>query len=82
MLDPPRAGIARSVLKSLIDSNIPKLTIISCNPATLARDLGILTGTLVENEKGGYSVDALLALSTMGEISDGAVALFPSELLA
>ena len=52
LLDPPRAGIARSVLKSLIDSNIPKLTIISCNPATLARDLGILTGTLVENEKG------------------------------
>ena len=37
---------------------------------------------LVENEKGEYSVDALLALSTMGEISDGAVALFPSELLA
>ena len=52
LLDPPRAGIARSVLKSLIESDIPKLTIISCNPATLARDLGILTGMLVENEKG------------------------------
>ena len=25
---------------------------ISCNPATLARDLGILTGSLVENERG------------------------------
>ncbi len=50
ILDPPRAGIARSVLKALLESGIPKLTIISCNPATLARDLGILTGSLIERE--------------------------------
>ncbi len=50
ILDPPRAGIARSVLKALIKSGIPRLTIISCNPATLARDLGILTGRLIEQE--------------------------------
>ncbi|MBQ9728541.1 MAG: 23S rRNA (uracil(1939)-C(5))-methyltransferase RlmD [Clostridia bacterium] len=48
ILDPPRAGIARSVLQALLQSGIPYLTIISCNPATLARDLGILTGRLVE----------------------------------
>lgn len=36
----------------------------------------------VEDGEGGYDVDALLALSTMGEVSDGAVALFPTELLA
>ena len=52
ILDPPRAGIARSVLKALLASGIPTLTIISCNPATLARDLGVLTGALMENEKG------------------------------
>ena len=52
ILDPPRAGIARSVLKALLESKIPTLTIISCNPATLARDLGFLTGRLIENEKG------------------------------
>lgn len=50
ILDPPRAGIARSVVKALCESGIPKLTIISCNPATLARDLGILTGTLIEKD--------------------------------
>jgi len=50
ILDPPRAGIARSVLKALLESGIPRLTIISCNPATLARDLGILTGKLIEQE--------------------------------
>ena len=52
ILDPPRAGIARSVVKALLQSKIPKLTLISCNPATLARDLGILTGKLMENEQG------------------------------
>ena len=50
ILDPPRAGIARSVLKAIVESGIPKLTIISCNPSTLARDLGILTGSLVEKD--------------------------------
>lgn len=50
ILDPPRAGIARSVLYALLKSGISKLTIISCNPATLARDLGILTGSLIERE--------------------------------
>ncbi|MBQ8885682.1 MAG: 23S rRNA (uracil(1939)-C(5))-methyltransferase RlmD [Clostridia bacterium] len=50
ILDPPRAGIARSVLKALIESGIPKLTIISCNPSTMARDVGILTGRLIEQD--------------------------------
>ena len=50
ILDPPRAGIHRSVLKALLQSGIPSLTIISCNPSTLARDLGILTGRLIEKE--------------------------------
>lgn len=36
----------------------------------------------VEDDRGSYTVDALLALSAMGEISDGAAALFPTELLA
>ena len=48
ILDPPRAGIHRSVLKALLDSGIEQLTIISCNPATLGRDLGILSGRLIE----------------------------------
>ena len=50
ILDPPRAGIARSVVKALLASGIEKMTLISCNPATLARDLGILTGRLIEVE--------------------------------
>ena len=52
VLDPPRAGVDKSVLTALLESDINKLIMISCNPATLARDLGILTGTLVWDEKG------------------------------
>jgi 23S rRNA (uracil1939-C5)-methyltransferase len=52
ILDPPRAGIHRTVLAAILRSGIEKVVMISCNPATLARDLGLLTGTLVEDEKG------------------------------
>lgn len=52
VLDPPRSGIERSALKELISCNVEKIIMISCNPATLARDLGILTGSLTETEKG------------------------------
>ncbi len=52
VLDPPRAGVERSVLKAIVKSDVKKLVMISCNPATLARDLGLLTGTLVESENG------------------------------
>ena len=52
VLDPPRAGVERSVLKEIMACGVKKVIIISCNPATLARDLGILTGSLVETESG------------------------------
>lgn len=48
ILDPPRAGVERSVLYAILKSGVERFVMISCNPATLARDLGILTGTLRE----------------------------------
>ncbi len=52
VLDPPRAGADKNVISALIDSDVRKIVMISCNPATLARDLGLLTGTLEWDEKG------------------------------
>lgn len=49
--DPPRKGMERGVVKAVARSGADKIILISCNPATLARDLGILTGTL--KEEGG-----------------------------
>ena len=50
VLDPPRAGLARSVVHTLLAHPVEKLLLISCNPATLARDLGLLTGSLSERD--------------------------------
>lgn len=43
--DPPRAGIAQKSLEKIIALKIPKWIYISCNPATLARDLKIICET-------------------------------------
>ena len=48
VIDPPRKGVDRSTLKAILASGIPYLAMISCNPATMARDVGILTGSLRE----------------------------------
>jgi 23S rRNA (uracil1939-C5)-methyltransferase len=54
VLDPPRKGCDPILLDAIAESQCPTLLYISCNPATLARDLGILTekGYQVEKVKG------------------------------
>ena len=42
VLDPPRKGCDGAVLKSLLSALPDKIIYISCNPATLARDVNIL----------------------------------------
>ena len=39
LLDPPRAGISKEVLDSVVSLNPGLITYISCDPATLARDI-------------------------------------------
>lgn len=46
LADPPRAGLGKHVVKELSRIRAPRLTIVSCDPATLARDL---QGLLAEN---------------------------------
>lgn len=43
VLDPARDGCKESVLKAILDSKIEKVVYVSCNFATLSRDLKILT---------------------------------------
>jgi 23S rRNA (uracil1939-C5)-methyltransferase len=43
VVDPPRAGLSRDALSCLLEIGSKKLVYISCNPATLARDLARLT---------------------------------------
>lgn len=48
--DPPRKGMERSVVKAVLESGADKVVLVSCNPATLARDLGLLCGSLKEED--------------------------------
>lgn len=52
ILDPPRKGCDKAVLQSLLRAKPDKIIYISCNPSTLARDLGILLDTLSITENG------------------------------
>jgi len=51
VFDPPRAG-AKAQAECLSDSMVPVIVAVSCNPATLARDLRILVD-------GGYTIETL-----------------------
>ena len=48
--DPPRKGMERSAVEAVRESGADKVILVSCNPATLARDLGILLGSLKEED--------------------------------
>ena len=42
VVDPPRAGCTETVLKTFADMQPQRIVYVSCNPATLARDIDIL----------------------------------------
>ena len=50
ILDPPRKGAEEKLLKSLIHAAPERIAYVSCNPATLARDVKILS-------QGGYRLE-------------------------
>ena len=45
VLDPPRAGLHPDTAEALMRLSPPRLVYVSCNPSTLARDLGKLSAT-------------------------------------
>ncbi|HEX3253311.1 MAG TPA: class I SAM-dependent RNA methyltransferase [Pyrinomonadaceae bacterium] len=54
LLDPPRAGAESAVINGILSINAPHVCYVSCDPATLARDLKKLVA-------GGYMVQSFRA---------------------
>ncbi len=48
IIDPPRVGMHKDVVKQVLDIYPERIIYVSCNPATLARDIGML--------KSGYKI--------------------------
>lgn len=44
ILDPPRRGCHVQVLETIAETGVPRVVYVSCDPGTLARDLGKLSG--------------------------------------
>ena len=44
VVDPTRSGLGERVARLLANTSAPRITYVSCDPATLARDLAILLG--------------------------------------
>ncbi len=62
VLDPPRKGAERAALKALKTLKPKKIIYVSCNPATLARDCGILADFGDENSdktSAHYKIEAI-----------------------
>ncbi|MGI9035181.1 MAG: class I SAM-dependent RNA methyltransferase [Pyrinomonadaceae bacterium] len=55
LLDPPRAGAQRAAMETLLELKPKQISYFSCDPATLARDLKILT-------EDAYQIESITAL--------------------
>ncbi len=63
LLDPPAAGLSRRVTEILGKTLVRNLVYVSCDPATLARDLGALVGF-------GYRLETVVPVDMFPQTAD------------
>jgi 23S rRNA (uracil1939-C5)-methyltransferase len=63
VLDPPRAGLPLDAVARLLELRPATILCLSCDPATLARDLALLTGksagTVATNRAASYEISEI-----------------------
>ena len=42
IIDPPRAGMHKDVVGQVLQMGVERIVYVSCNPATMARDIGLM----------------------------------------
>jgi len=52
IVDPPRQGIARPAMDWFVQSSLPEIRYVSCDPVTFARDAALL-------ERGGFALESV-----------------------
>jgi 23S rRNA (uracil1939-C5)-methyltransferase len=69
VLDPPRPGLTSGCLKKIIEIGSKEILYVSCNPATLARDIGKMSGqygleslSLIDFFPNTYHIEAVAIL--------------------
>ena len=60
MVDPPRKGCDQTLLETIVKMAPEKVVYVSCDPATLARDLKFLCGN-------GYELRKVRAVDQFGQ---------------
>lgn len=63
LLDPPAAGVVARVTDLLVAMPVQQLIYVSCDPATLARDIGVLV-------RGGYSLAKVTPVDMFPQTAD------------
>lgn len=63
LLDPPAAGVTARVTDLLVAMPVHRLVYVSCDPATLARDLGVLV-------RGGYTLERVTPVDMFPQTAD------------
>jgi tRNA/tmRNA/rRNA uracil-C5-methylase (TrmA/RlmC/RlmD family) len=61
-VDPPATGLSKTILETLIEHQPTQLVYVSCNPATLARDLAIL--------KQSFRIDSITPLDMFPQTAE------------
>lgn len=51
VVDPPRKGCEKTLLEAIAATKPKRIVYVSCDPGTLARDLGILNGLGYETKE-------------------------------